>query len=142
MDQNRPLEAKTDHVGPFWSCECENPVRNKGILAIVDQFGPVHFPTVLRRLLISDFEKSLLVLLVSLSVSACYGSVCTPATPGRESLIRFPFKEVTKEVSWGMAIGPKIEVEFGTQGPPPNSGKHTLKGWWLRCNSLMWLPTS
>ena len=46
-----------DHFGPFWSCEYQKPVRNKVILTkmvvatILDHFGPVHFPTVLRRLL-------------------------------------------------------------------------------------------
>ena len=57
MDQNglfRPKWTKIDHFGPFWSCECQNPVRNKVILTkmvvctILDHFGPVHFPTVLR----------------------------------------------------------------------------------------------
>ena len=48
-----------DHFGPFWSREYQNPVRNKAILTkmvkttILDHFGPVHFPTVLRRLLIN-----------------------------------------------------------------------------------------
>ena len=46
-----------DQNGPFWSREYQNPVRNKVILTkmvaltILDHFGPVHFPTVLRRLL-------------------------------------------------------------------------------------------
>ena len=41
-----------DHFGPFWSCEYQDPVRNKVILTkmvvltILDHFGPVHFPTV------------------------------------------------------------------------------------------------
>ena len=38
-----------DHFGPFWSCECQNPVRNKVtltkmvVLTILHHFGPVHF---------------------------------------------------------------------------------------------------
>ena len=53
----RPKWTKIDHFGPFWSCEYQNPVRNKGILTrmvvmtILDRFGPAHFPAVLRRLL-------------------------------------------------------------------------------------------
>ena len=56
MDQNGPLQAKMDHFGPFWSRECQNPVRNKVILTkmvvgtILDHFGPVLFPTVPRPL--------------------------------------------------------------------------------------------
>ena len=30
MDQNRPLQAKMDHFGPFWSREYQSPVRNIG----------------------------------------------------------------------------------------------------------------
>ena len=54
MDQNGPQWTKMDHFGPFWSRECQNPVRNKVILTkmvvrtILDHFGPVHFPTVPR----------------------------------------------------------------------------------------------
>ena len=66
MDQNRPLQAKMgqmDHFGPFWSRECQNPVRNKLILTkmvvwtIWDRFGPAHLPTVPRPLLIENREK-------------------------------------------------------------------------------------
>ena len=48
----RPKLTKIDHFGPFWSRECQNPVRNKVILTkmvvwtVLDHFGPVHFPTV------------------------------------------------------------------------------------------------
>ena len=55
------------HLGPSWSRECQDPVRNKVILTkmvvvtILDHFGPVHFPIVLRRLLrfqIARFYRS------------------------------------------------------------------------------------
>ena len=51
MDQNRPLEAKSDQNGPFWSFwsgEGQKPVQNKAIstkmivLTILGLFGPVH----------------------------------------------------------------------------------------------------
>ena len=54
MVQNGPKWTKMDHFGPCWSCECQNPVRNKVILTkmvvwtILDHFGPAHFPTVPR----------------------------------------------------------------------------------------------
>ena len=32
MDLLRPKWTKMDHFGPFWSRECQNPVRNKVIL--------------------------------------------------------------------------------------------------------------
>ena len=61
MDLFRP---KWTQNGPFWSRECQNPVRNKLILAkmvvwtILDHFGPVHIPTVRRPLPILE-EKFL-----------------------------------------------------------------------------------
>ena len=73
IDLFRPKWTKMDHFGPFWSREYQNPVRNKVILTkmvvltILGHFGPVHFPTTLRRLpvegvltrVVSKFEGQL-----------------------------------------------------------------------------------
>ena len=64
----RPKWTKMHHLGPFWSRECQNPVRNKAILTkmvvwtILDHFGPVRFPTVPRPLPRCLVDPSLLKL--------------------------------------------------------------------------------
>ena len=42
VDQFRPKRTKMDHFGPFWSRECQNPVRNKVKIqnGHFDHFGP------------------------------------------------------------------------------------------------------
>ena len=59
MDQNGPLEAKMDQDGPFWSILVSRMLKSSSDQAILtkmvawtilDHFGPVHFPTVLRSL--------------------------------------------------------------------------------------------
>ena len=62
MDLFRPKWTKTDHFGPFWSRECENPVRNKvhsDHNGRFDHFEPVHFLTVPRPLPIVPLQGHL-----------------------------------------------------------------------------------
>ena len=66
MDQNnqiRLFRPKWTICGPFWSRECQNPVRNKVmltkmvVLTILGHLDPVHLPTVPRPLLKLSWKR-------------------------------------------------------------------------------------